>query len=197
MANQRRTPRTRPAGRPGTARRVRPPSTEHEDADEQAQDSGGSRLTGRAAVLLLVMLVLLISYASSLRAWLQQREDTGQARAEIAEARDNIGQLEREKARLEDPAYIKTLARDRFGWLMPGETGYTTLDENGEILGEESTLTDPDGEDDDAADDREWFAQVWGSVQSAGEEPASESDEKEDKRTPKKKRIVRQDRSAQ
>lgn len=196
MANQRRTPRSRPAGRPGAVRR------QHSSAaapDEPAPEgSGGSRLTGRAAVLLLVMLVLLISYASSLRAWLQQREDTAQARAEIAEARQSIDDLEREKQRLQDPAYIKTLARDRFGWLMPGETGYTTLDEDGDVLGGDNSLADPaDNADEESGDEREWFVKVWGSVQVAAEEPADESAEPEPQRKPDKKRIVRPDRNAQ
>ena len=169
------------------------------DAPEESVNdgTGGSRLTGRAAILLLVMLVLLISYASSLRAWLQQRADTEQAREEIAEAQQGIDHLEREKQRLQDPAYIKTLARDRFGWLLPGETGYTTLDRDGNVLGEENELTDPDARGGDDGDDREWFAEVWGSVRSAGDEPADESDDAEPENKPNKKRIVRPNRKSQ
>jgi len=163
---------------------------------ETQQARGGSRLTGRAAVLLLVMLVLLISYASSLRAWLQQRDDLAQARSEIEKTQQSIDHLEREKQRLDDPAYVKTLARDRFGWLMPGETGYTTLDADGDVLGGDHTLSEPAGEDDDAGDDREWFVEVWGSIRSAGEEP-DDSDDTEPEHTPNKKRIVRPDRTAQ
>ena len=172
-------------------RRVRQPTTQADD--EPVQSGGGSRLTGRAAVLLLVMLVLLISYASSLRAWLQQRADTEQARADIASAQHSIDELEREKARLDDPAYLETLARDRFGWLRPGETGYTTLDENGNVLGSEGELTDPDAAEDSSADDEEWYAKVWGSMQTAGREEPEESGD-EPKQSPRKKpkdKIVR------
>ncbi|MDN5855487.1 MAG: septum formation initiator family protein, partial [Actinomycetia bacterium] len=179
----------------GTERRPRDGTAE---PDEPVQESnGGSRLTGRAAVLLLVMLVLLISYASSLRAWLQQREDTEQARTEISEAQHRIDELEREKQRLDDPAYVKTLARERFGWLMPGETGYTTLDADGDVPGDDNTLTDPTGEDDDASNDQEWFVEVWGSVRSAGEEPDDDGEERKPEHKPNKKRIVRPDRTAQ
>lgn len=173
-------------------RRVRQPAAQP-DPDPSPQSGGGSRITGRAAVLVLVLLVLLISYASSLRAWLQQRSDTEQARAEIAAAEGNIDDLEREKARLDDPAYIEKLARDRFGWLRPGETGYTTLDENGNVLGSDGELTDPDEVDDSAADDEEWYAKVWGSMQTAGREEPEESGD-EPKQSPRKKpkdKIVR------
>lgn len=166
--------------------------------DEPTQESGGgSRLTGRAAVLLLVMLVLLISYASSLRAWLQQREDTAEATAEIAEAQQSIDQLERERERLDDPAYIKTLARERFGWLMPGETGYTTLDADGGVSDGEGSLTDPTEKGDDASSEREWFVEVWGSVRSAGEESDDADEQRKPEHRPNKKRIVRPDRTAQ
>ena len=190
MTYKRRTPRSRPAGRAGAVRRERRSTTQVDD--EPMQSGGGSRITGRAAVLLLVMLVLLISYASSLRALLQQRADTQEARAEIASAQHAIDELEREKARLDDPAYIEKLARDRFGWLRPGETGYTTLDENGNVLGADGELTDTDGTSDSTTDEREWYAKVWGSVQSAGDEPEQVSTD-EPQRVPadKKNRIVR------
>ncbi|UYM06501.1 FtsB family cell division protein [Solicola gregarius] len=190
MTSKRRTPRSRPAGRAGAVRRVRAPAGPPDE--EPQQSGGGSRLTGRAAVLFLVMLVLLISYASSLRAWLQQREDTAQARADIAAAQQSIDERELEKARLDDPAYVEKLARERFGWLRPGETGYTTLDENGDVLGGDGELTEPDGGDDSTGDDEQWYTTVWGSVQSAGEEPADQTaDEPERKQKDKKPKIVR------
>jgi hypothetical protein len=43
-----------------------------------------SRFTGRAAVLVLVLAVLTVSYASSLRAYLQQRAHIGDLKAQIA-----------------------------------------------------------------------------------------------------------------
>src|SRR5699024_12601828 len=112
MAPRRRTPRSpaaarrpggtpRPAGRPGPVRRPRESAAE----PETQQARGGSRLTGRAAVLLLVMVVLLISYASSLRAWLQQRDDLAQARSEIEKTQQSIERLARVKWRIRDPVY--------------------------------------------------------------------------------------------
>lgn len=141
-------------------------------------------------MLFLVLLVLLISYASSLRAWLQQRDDTAEARAEVAAATQDIEELEEQKERLNDPSYIESQARERFGWLMPGETGYTVLDENGDVLGSSGGLTDPAGGDD--TDEQEWYTKMWGSVQAAGEEPPAESaDEDVPAEGPKKGDVVR------
>src|SRR5918994_1232771 len=60
------------------------------------------RLTGRAAVLVLVLSVLMVSYASSFRAYLEQREQLTQLTDRIDESETNIEALEREKARWAD-----------------------------------------------------------------------------------------------
>ena len=101
------------------------------------------RFTGRAAVLVLVLAVLAVSYASSMRAYLQQRAHIPELKTQIAEREANIDDLEREKRRWRDPAYVQAQARERFGYLMPGETLYVVLDENGEPLESRTSLTDP------------------------------------------------------
>ena len=89
------------------------------------------RFTGRAAVLVLVLAVLTVSYASSLRAYLQQRAHIGDLKAQIVEREASIDDLEREKQRWDDPAYVKAQARARFGYLMPGEAGFEVIGADG------------------------------------------------------------------
>src|SRR5688572_6777678 len=145
MPSQRRTPR----GGPGGSRGPRQGSSTHPGARGQRPRAAGTRttasriaepvsatarpaaprstprrprFTGRAAVLVLVLAVLTVSYASSLRAYLQQRSHIGDLKAQIAERETAINALEREKQRWQDPAFVKAQARARFGYLMPGET---------------------------------------------------------------------------
>ena len=128
MAPQRRTPRGGPGGttRPGsrTQRGRSAASRPATPAGSRRRVRGGRprrpRLTGRAAVLVLVLAVLTVSYASSLRAYLQQRSHISELKTAIAEREASINDLEREKQRWEDPAYVKAQARARFGYLMPG-----------------------------------------------------------------------------
>lgn len=101
------------------------------------------RYTNRMALLVVVMAVLVVSYASSMRAYLQQRADINDLKAEIASSQKDIKALKREKARWNDPAYVKTQARERFGWVLPGEVAYQVLDRNGRPLTAEQSLTDP------------------------------------------------------
>ena len=187
MASQRRTPRGGPGGstRPGTrtsrterpAPRARPAASRHGDGTTvvpAAAGRGGDgtrrpRFTGRAAVLVLVLAVLTVSYASSLRAYLQQREHIGDLKEAIAERESAINALEREKQRWQDPAFVKAQARARFGYLMPGETGFLVLDKDGNPLESQTSLSDPDEVIKTVP--TAWWSQAWASVELAGNPP--------------------------
>ncbi len=127
------------------------------------------RFTGRAAVLVLVLAVLTVSYASSLRAYLQQRAHIGELKSAIAERESAINALEREKQRWEDPAFVKAQARARFGYLMPGETGFLVLDEDGKPLESQASLSDPD--EVIRTVPTAWWSEAWASVELAGNPP--------------------------
>ncbi|HEY0904348.1 MAG TPA: septum formation initiator family protein [Marmoricola sp.] len=103
-----------------------------------------ARFTNRAAVLLAVFAILVVSYASSMRAYLQQREHINDLKEQIASSRADIAKAEREKRRWRDPAYVEAQARERFGWVLPGETSYQVLDANGQPLTGDDELTDPE-----------------------------------------------------
>ncbi|WP_110182124.1 FtsB family cell division protein [Nocardioides solisilvae] len=130
------------------------------------------RLTGRAGVLLLVVAVLAVSYASSLRAYLDQRADIREMRESIEQRRASIAELEREKARWEDPAFVRAQARERFGYVMPGETGFQVLDADGKPLDEGPGLADPATVGDQTP--TPWWSEAWDSVELAGHPPPPE-----------------------
>jgi cell division protein FtsB len=131
-----------------------------------------SRFTGRAAILVVVLAVLAVSYASSLRAYLQQRSHIGDLKQQIAERQASIEELEGEKARWQDEAYVRQQARKRFGYLMPGETSYVVLDEHGNPVEPETELSDPDSVARPTPD--AVYATVWESVKLAGNPPEQE-----------------------
>jgi cell division protein FtsL len=128
-----------------------------------------SRLTSRAAVLVLVVAVLMVSYASSMKAFLQQRAHIHDLQAQIAQREANIDSLEAEKKRWSDPAYVEQQARARLGYVMPGEKTYLVLDENGNALQPQSDLDDPA----DVLDTTPtpWWSDAWESVELAGHPP--------------------------
>jgi len=127
------------------------------------------RLTGRSLILVLVLAVLAVSYASSMKAYLQQRAHIASLKEQIAERSETIDALEREKRRWDDEAYVRAQARDRFGYLMPGETAYVVLDEDGKPIETRSKLHDPQQVLREPP--RAWWQDAWTSVELAGNPP--------------------------
>jgi Septum formation initiator len=119
-------------------------------------------------VLVLVVALLVMSYGSSLRAYLEQRAHIASVRASIAQSETHIAALEREKARWDDDAYVISQARARFAFGFPGEIGYRVLDEDGEPLDHEDTLSDPRTLDESGP---EWWEATLDSVETAGNPP--------------------------
>jgi cell division protein FtsB len=125
------------------------------------------RFTGRAAILVLVMAVLVMSYASSLRAYLEQRHHLQTLRSGIAESRGSIAALEREQKRWQDPAFLRAKAHERLGWVLPGEIAFQVIDEDGKPLDDDDTLTGP-GEEAERSAGPLWWQSAWQSVELAG-----------------------------
>jgi hypothetical protein len=115
----------------------------------------------------LVVAGLMVSYASSFRAYLDQRHHITQLETSIARSRTEITALEREKQRWKDPAYVVAQARARFAFGFPGEVGFQVLDEDGRPLDHEDSLTDPTQE----VEDPEWWQETISSIEAAGNPP--------------------------
>lgn len=118
---------------------------------------------------MLVVAVLAVSYASSLKAYLQQRAHIADLKADISRTSSSIDDLEREKRRFNDDAFVKAQARERFGYVMPGETSYVVLDENGKPIESRARLND--ASDVLAVDPTAWWDDAWASVELAGNPP--------------------------
>ena len=172
MAGNRPTSRGSRPGAPGSGGRSRSGPSRPGAPRARAQASSRPappprpRFTGRAAILVLVLAVLMVSYASSMRAYLEQRHHIETLDQNIAESEVNIADLEREKARWEDPAYVRSQARERFGWVLPGEIGYQVIDEDGNALGHDDSLSDVEVTTED--DQPLWWQAAWDSVEAAG-----------------------------
>jgi cell division protein FtsB len=135
--------------------------------------SARPRFTGRAAILVLVVALLMVSYASSMRAYLEQRRHLAELRQSIATSQAEVDRLSREKKRWHDPAYVRTVAHQRFGWVLPGEIGFQVLDEDGRPMGHTDTLSAPNSVTE--ATRPLWWQSAWGSVVVAGKPQVDKS----------------------
>jgi cell division protein FtsB len=125
--------------------------------------------TGRFIAVVCVLLFMVLFYAPTLRVYLDQSHEIAQAQDLIRERAEEIARLEKEIARWDDPAFIRTQARDRLGWVTPGETGYHVVDSEGNpISGDVSVQTTVGAETN--ADDP-WWSKMWGAI-AAADNPA-------------------------
>ncbi|HET7386367.1 MAG TPA: septum formation initiator family protein [Nocardioidaceae bacterium] len=124
------------------------------------------RFTGRFAILVLVVALLTVSYASSMRAYAQQRAHIQSLRHDIATSKAQIDQLTREKRRWHDPAYIRAQAHRRFGWVLPGEITFQVIGADGKPLGVADTL--PKAEVHTKHQPAQWWQSAWRSDVLAG-----------------------------
>lgn len=92
-------------------------------AEAAAEQRFGSAAR-RAAILAAVICVLTLTIAGPVRTYFSQRTEMKQLQASEAQLREQISELEEQKAKLADPVFIAAQARERLGFVMPGETPY-------------------------------------------------------------------------
>jgi len=119
-------------------------------------------LTGRAAVLALVVCALVLSMAYPLKEYLGQRGDIARLERERLASEQRVTLLEERRRQLSDPAYVKAQARKRLQYVKPGETVYVVVAPSTTAPSEPTTTAVPPVDRDGA-----WYERLWGTVQAA------------------------------
>ncbi|MFJ2868783.1 septum formation initiator family protein [Kitasatospora sp. NPDC087314] len=130
------------------------------------------RFTSRATVLVLVLCSLVAILAYPTRQFISQRAEISAQRAKADHARQQVEQLRRDKARWQDPEYVKAQARARLHYAMPGETPYIAVDPAGPAASRPSasasgTASAAGAAADPAKATKPWYASIWDSVDAA------------------------------
>ena len=74
------------------------------------------------------MVLLALVLASPLQRFLQQRDSLSQSEQSLAQSTARVAQLEKLKARWDDPAYVEEQARARLQYARPGDTVFVVVD---------------------------------------------------------------------
>ncbi len=151
----------RDAGRPATVRRwARTRTGLRGPAPHQPALPGraGPGLTSRAAILALVVVTVLVSAALPLREMLSQRSQIAAVQQQEAGQRRRIADLDKQRAQLDDPAYVTRLARERLHLQAPGQTAYI-------VLGAPQEAALPSRASTGAS--APWYTQLYGGLQAA------------------------------
>ncbi|MDH6136395.1 cell division protein FtsB [Kitasatospora sp. MAA4] len=128
------------------------------------------RFTSRATVLVLVLCSLVAILAYPTRQFLSQRSDIADQRVKADQARQQVEQLTRERARWQDPSYVKAQARERLHYALPGETPFVSVDPSPSAAAR--PLAAPGGSQ-AAKASKPWYSVVWDSVDAADTAPAA------------------------
>jgi cell division protein FtsB len=94
------------------------------DSAEQRSEERLGFTARRAAILAAVVCVLTLTIAGPVRTYFAQRTEMKQLSATEAALRKQIADLEGQKTKLGDPVFIAAQARERLGFVMPGDIPY-------------------------------------------------------------------------
>ena len=98
---------------------------------ESAADSWlrGIRLSGFSILVLVLVILSIVVLAPSLRMLVEQRQQIAELQSSLQQQKQTVTDLKEQRARWDDPAYIKAQARDRLFYVMPGEYPYLIIDD--------------------------------------------------------------------
>jgi cell division protein FtsB len=98
---------------------------------ERPEPKTSVRLTARAALLLVVMLVVFAFALAPLRAYLGQRSALADLQRQTEKLERQNERLQERLLQLNDPRELERLARACLGMVRPGETAFVAIPETG------------------------------------------------------------------
>ncbi|WP_433245613.1 FtsB family cell division protein [Streptosporangium sp. CA-135522] len=117
------------------------------------------QLTGRAAILAIVVCAIAMSLAYPVRAYIEQRRQISQLLQQQTRELEAIKALDDRRKQLQDPGYIKRMARERLHYCDPGHKCYVVMGkqatEGKGTTGEKKVVRPP------------WYETLWESVEAA------------------------------
>ncbi|UXA12535.1 septum formation initiator family protein [Mycobacterium sp. SMC-8] len=129
---------------------------------EQAAEQRFGSAARRAAILAALVCVLTLTIAGPVRTYFSQRTEMKQLQASEAQLREQIAELEEQKARFADPVFIAAQARERLGFVMPGEIPYQVQLPPG--------ATEPESSPEELAEAKSndpWYTTLWHTIADA------------------------------
>jgi cell division protein FtsL len=126
-----------------------------------AAASRSTRLTGRAALLAVVICAIALSLAYPVREYLAQRQQIDQLLAQRQTTSEQVAALQQQAAALGRASYIEQQAEDKLHMCFPDEQCY-------EVIAGSRSAVSPPGKPAPGP----WYAKLWQSVQRAGQETA-------------------------
>jgi len=81
--------------------------------------------------ILAIVVVGILALAPQAQIWFQQRQQIADYQAQVQQAKADLAKMKVTRTRWEDPVYIRSQARDRLYYVLPGEVSYLVMDQGG------------------------------------------------------------------
>lgn len=126
---------------------------------------GGIRLSGFMVIMLGLVVLAAFTLVPTIGTYVDQRQQIAALAAAVEVTADDVADLEAQRERWTDPAYITTQARERLYYVKPGEVVYLVDDDlpAAQIPQEEDPVSDAVEQT-----ETEWMSQLVRSVTEAG-----------------------------
>ena len=91
----------------------------------------GMSLNLQTVTFLALVVLAIIALAPQAQTWYQQRQQIADLQTQVQQAKQDLANMKVERKRWSDPVYIRSQARDRLYYVLPGEVSYLVMDANG------------------------------------------------------------------
>ncbi len=143
-----------------------------------------SNMDARSATILVMIVIGVLTIAPTVQNIFSYRQQISDMDQQVKSAKAAVAQMQVERQRWDDPVYVRSQARQRLYYVMPGEVSYLVMDANsvntsdttgtvGEMLSDKRNTSVISSSIRTTADN--WVDDIVGSVIRAGiEQPAAE-----------------------
>lgn len=132
------------------------------ESAEQRSDQRLGFTARRAAILAGVACVLTLTIAGPVRTYFAQRTEMEQLTASQAALHRQIAELEQKKVKLADPAYVAAQARQRLGFVMPGDIPFQV-----QLPAGAAVTPQPGSDATKPAHNDPWYTSLWHTIADA------------------------------
>lgn len=130
-----------------------------------SNDSPQASLAGRAAILFVVLVALLVSLALPVRELITQRARAAELSEHNASVQAQVDALNTAKVRWQDRAYIAAQARERLHYVNPGDTAYVVVEPDPQA---------PQAAVPSSSSTQPWYVNLWHAVTRSDSPPAAQ-----------------------
>ena len=87
-----------------------------------------ANLDARMATLVIMIIVGAVTIAPSVQTYFSYRQQIEDMKVQVAAAKEAVAKMNVERKRWDDPVYVRSQARQRLYYVLPGEVSYLVMD---------------------------------------------------------------------